>query len=76
MGKHCPQLVLTLLPFFSAFPNKMRRKIHAEQCLALQCVFKMVETRNVCHACVLQTRLVSCTDFRAHEQDTRHFVVV
>ena len=57
-----------------AFSNKLMRKIHAEQCLALY--FKMAETTNVC---VLPTRLVSCTDFRAHEQDTRRqacFVVM
>ena len=31
-------------------------------------IFKMADTTNTC---VLPTRLVSCTDFRVHEQDTR-----
>ena len=35
MGKHCLQLVLTLLLLHGDFPNKLMRKIHAEQCLAL-----------------------------------------
>ena len=48
MGKHCLQLVLTLLPL----------------------IFKMADTTN---ACMLPTRLVSCTDFWAHEQDTRQY---
>ena len=36
MGKHCLQLVLTPLPLMHGnFPNKLTRKIHGEQCLAL-----------------------------------------
>ena len=58
MGKHCLQLVLTLFKLLvlmhGDFPNKLMRKIHAEQ-------FKMVDTTN---ACVLPTRLVSCTNCR------------
>ena len=49
------------------FPNKLTRRIHAEQCLEL---YEMADTTN---ACMLPTRLVSCTDFWAHEQDTRQY---
>ena len=51
------------------FPNKLARKIHAEQCLALYARWRTQQM----HTCVLPTRLVSCTDFWAHEQDTRQY---
>ena len=42
------QLVLTLLPLMHGdFPNKLTRKIHAEQCLALYSIRRTQQT----HAC-------------------------
>ena len=47
-------------------PNKLRKKMHAEQCLALYSRWWTQQT----HACFL---LFSCTEFWAHKQDTRQY---
>ena len=69
MGKHCLQLVLALLlfsPYAWRFSEQTDKK---NPCWAVfSIIFKMVDTTN---ACMLPTRLVSCTDFWAHEQDMR-----
>ena len=57
MGKHCLQLVVTLLPLMHGnFSNKLTRKIHAAQ-LVFSIIFKMVDKKRM-HA-----SNVSCTDF-------------
>ena len=59
MEKHCLQLVLTLLLLFSPYARRF-----SEQ----------TDEKNPCWAVfsiIFKTRLVSCTDFRAHKQDTR-----
>ena len=69
MGKHCLQLVLTLLPVFSPYALRFSEQTDEKNpCWAVFNTFKMVHTTN---ACLLQTRLVSYADFWAHEQDTR-----
>ena len=69
MGKHCLQLVLTLLPVFSPYALRFSEQTDEKNpCWAVFNTFKMVHTTN---ACLLRTRLVSYADFWAHEQDTR-----
>ena len=66
-GKHCLQLLLTLSFHFL---------VHVEQHLAfiyMYSIFKMADTTNTC---MLPTRLVSCTYFWAHKQDTSCNVVM
>ena len=72
MGNHCLQLVLTLLPLFSPYAGRFSEQTDEKNpCWAVfSVIFKMADTTN---ACVLPTRLVSCTDFWAHEQDTRQY---
>ena len=62
MGKHCLQLVLTLLPLFSPYARRFSEQTDKKNpCWAVfSIIFKMADTTN---ACVLPTRLVSCTDF-------------
>ena len=62
MGKHCLQLVLTLLPLFSPYARRFSKQTDKKNpCWAgFSIIFKMADTTN---ACVLPTRLVSCTDF-------------
>ena len=69
MGKHCLQLVLTLL-LLSAYARRFSEQTDEKNpCWAVfSIIFKMADTTN---ACMLPTRLVICTDFWAHEQDTR-----
>ena len=71
MGKHCLQLVLTLL-LFSPYAQWCAEQTDEKNlCWAVfSIIFEMVDTTN---ACMLPTRLVSCTDFWAHEQDTRQW---
>ena len=68
----CLQLVLTLLPLFSPYARQFSKQTDEKNpCWAVfSVIFKMADTTN---ACVLPTRLVSCTDFWAHEQDTRQY---
>ena len=78
MGKHCLQLVLTLLPLFSPYAQQFSEQTDEKNpCWAVfSVIFEMADTTN---ACMLPTRLVSCTDFWAHEQDMRQqacFVVM
>ena len=69
MGKHCLQLVLTLFPLFSPYARWFSEQTYERNpCWPVfSVIFKMADTTN---ACVLPTRLVSCTD-DSHEQDTR-----
>ena len=69
------QLVLTLLLLFSPICTAIFRTNWQEKSswAVFSIIFKMVDTRNTC---VLPTRLVRCTDFWAHEQDMRRFVVM
>ena len=62
MGKHCLQLVLILLPLFSPYARRFSKQTDEKNpCWAVfSVIFKMTDTTN---ACVLPTRLVSCTDF-------------
>ena len=75
MGKHYLQLVLTLLPLFSLYAQRFSEQTDEKKpCRAVfSVIFKMADKTN---ACMLPTRLVSCTDFWAHEQDKRRFVVM
>ena len=68
-GKHCLQLVLTLLPLFSPYARQFSKQTDEKNpCWAVfSVIFKMADSTN---AYVLPTRLVTCTDFWAHEQDT------
>ena len=70
MGKHCLQLVLTLLLLFSPFARQFSEQTDKKNqyWAVFSIIFKMVDTTNTC---TLPTRLVSCKDFWAHEQDTR-----
>ena len=75
MGKHCLQLVLTLLAstFYSLctviFQTNWWEKSRLSRLFSV--LLKMADTTNTC---VLLTRLLSCTDFWAHEQDMRRQV--
>ena len=58
MGKHCLQLVVTLLPLMHGnFSNKLTRKIHAAQ-LVFSIIFKMVDT----NACMLPMSAVQTSE--------------
>ena len=52
MGKHCLQLVLTLLPLLVLmhcdFPNRLTRKMHADQCLTIYWRWRTQQTYTVC----------------------------
>ena len=66
MGKHCLQLVLTLLPLFSPYAQRFSKQTDEKNpCWAVfNVIFMMADTTK---ACMLPTRLVSCTDFWAHK---------
>ena len=72
MGKHCLQIVLTLLPLFSPCTQRFSEQTDKKnpRWAVFSVIFKMADTTN---ACVLPTRLVTCTDFWAHEQDTNQY---
>ena len=67
-------LVLTLFPLLSPYARRFSEQTDEKNpCWA---VFVVSAILNIMlNACVLQLGFVSCTDFWAHEEDTRRFVL-
>ena len=75
MGKHCLQLVLILLPLFSPYARRFSEQTDEKNpCWAVfSVIFKMADTTN---ACMLPTRLVSCTESQTSEPISRTWGVL
>ena len=75
MGKHCLQLLVLTLLLFSPYTRRFSEKTDEKNpCWAVySIILNMADSTN---AFVIPTRLVSCTDFWAHGQDTRRHCYV